>query len=183
VGLPLGLREQVPGAPDDDLDLVLDVVADELVEAQGAGNAVDEREHVRAERVLQLGVLVEVVEDDLGDGVPLEDDDDPQPGLVGGVVAQVRDPLHPPGVDQVRDLRGEVVRVDLVGQLIDDEAGTALDLLDVHHRAHDDLAAPGAVGVLDAAGAHDEPAGREVRSLDPQKELAEQLVVLGPRVL
>ena len=30
VGLPLGLGEQVPGAPDDDLDLVVDPVPDEL---------------------------------------------------------------------------------------------------------------------------------------------------------
>ena len=78
---------------------------------------------------------------------------------------------------------GEVVGVDLVGQLGDDEAGAALDLLDVDDGPHDDLAAAGAVGVLDAAGAHDEPAGREVRALDPQQELPEQLVVLGLGVL
>src|SRR3712207_8296670 len=45
---------------------------DELVQAQRAGHAVDQREHVRAEVVLQLRVLVQVVEDDLGDGVTLQ---------------------------------------------------------------------------------------------------------------
>ena len=91
MGLPLGLAQQVPGAPDDDLDLVVDPVPDELVEAQRARDAVDEREHVRAEGVLQLGVLVQVVEHDLRDGVALEDDDEAQAGLVGGVVAEVGD--------------------------------------------------------------------------------------------
>src|SRR5918911_871528 len=136
VRLAFGLGEQVPGAPDDDLDLVVDPVPDELVEAEGARDAVDEGEHVRAEGVLQLGVLVEVVQDHLRDGVPLEDDDDAQARLVGRVVAQVGDALHPAAVDELGDLDGEVVRVDLVGQLGDDEAGAALDLLHVDDRTH-----------------------------------------------
>src|SRR5690606_33068117 len=72
----LGLLEAEARAPDDDLDLVRDPVPDEGVEAQGARHAIDEREHVRAERVLQLGVLVKVVEDNLGHGVSLELDDE-----------------------------------------------------------------------------------------------------------
>jgi hypothetical protein len=54
-------------------------VPDERVDRQRARHAVDEREHVRAERGLQLGVLVEVVEHDLRDGVALEHDDEALP--------------------------------------------------------------------------------------------------------
>ena len=67
----LRLAQPEPGAPDDDLDLVRDPVADHLVQAQRARHAVDQRQHVGAEGVLQLGVLVEVVQHDLGDGVAL----------------------------------------------------------------------------------------------------------------
>jgi hypothetical protein len=52
VGPLLGLAQPVAGAPDDDLDLVADVVAHHLVEPQRARHAVDDRQHVHAERVL-----------------------------------------------------------------------------------------------------------------------------------
>ena len=68
MGALLGLAQPVPRAPHDDADLVVDPVSDERVERQRPRNPVDERQHVRAERVLQLGVLVQVVENDLRDG-------------------------------------------------------------------------------------------------------------------
>ena len=44
--------------------------------------AADDRQHDDAERGLQLGVLVEVVEDDLGHLAALQFDDDPHPVAV-----------------------------------------------------------------------------------------------------
>ncbi len=170
------LRRRYGGAALDDLDLVGDPVLDELVEAQRARHPVDEREHVRAEGVLQLGVLVEVVEDDLGDRVALEHDDQALAGARGGVVADVGDAGDLAGLDELGDLQREVVRVDLVGQLGDDQAGAPAGvLLDLDDRAHDDRAAAGAVGVLDAAAADDQRPGREVRPLDPLEQGVEQL--------
>lgn len=76
VGAFLGFAQEVAGAPDDDVELVFYPVADERVEGECAGDSVDEGEHVGAEGVLELGVFVEVVEDDFGDGVSFEDDDE-----------------------------------------------------------------------------------------------------------
>ena len=121
----LGLAQQVPGAPDDDLDLVGDPVPDHLVEAQRPRHAVDQREHVGAERVLQLGVLVQVVQHDLGDGVALEHDHQPLAGPAAALVVDVGDTGDPAVLGQLGDLDGEVVRVDLVRQLGDDQAGAA----------------------------------------------------------
>jgi hypothetical protein len=162
----LGLAQPVCRAPLDDLDLVLDPVPDERVDRQRARHPVDQGEHVRAEVRLQLGVLVEVVEHDLGDGVALEHDDEALTGAARGLVADVGDAGQAPVLDVLGDLLREAVGVDLVGQLGDDQALPALDLLDLHDRAHDDRAAARAVGVLDAAGAHDERAGGEVGALD-----------------
>ena len=64
---------------------------DEAVERERARHAVDDREHVRAEVLLQLGVLVEVVQHDLRDGVALEHDDEALAGAAGGLVADVGD--------------------------------------------------------------------------------------------
>ena len=173
----LSLAQPVPGAPDDDLDLVCHPVPDHLVQTQGARHAVDQRQHVGAERVLQLGVLVQVVEHHLGDGVPLQHDDQPLPGPAAGLVLDVGDAADPAVPDQLGDLLRQVVRIDLVGQFLDDQAGAAAGVfLDLHDSPHDDRAAPGTVGVPDAAPAHDQAAGREVGSLDPLHQRVEELL-------
>jgi hypothetical protein len=94
----LGLPEAVLRAPADHVDLVVDPVADELVDGQRARYAVDQREHVGAEVGLQLGVLEQVVEDHAGDRVAPEDHDEALPGAVGGVVPDVGDALDLAGV-------------------------------------------------------------------------------------
>jgi hypothetical protein len=158
---------------------VLDPVPDERVDRQRARHPVDQGQHVRAEVRLQLGVLVEVVQHDLGDGVALEHDDQALTGAARGLVADVGDPGQAPVLDVLGDLLREAVGVDLVGQLGDDQALPALDLLDLHDRAHDDRATARAVGVLDAAGAHDERAGGEVGALDLGHDRGEGLLAGG----
>ncbi len=184
VRLLLGLAQAVPGPPLDDLDLVVDPVRDEQVEAERARYAVDQREHVAAEGVLQLRVLVEVVQYHARLGVTLQHDHQALTGPGRGVVADVGDAGHLAGVDQLGDLLRQVVRVDHVGQLADDQAGPALGvLLDVHHRAHRDRAAAGAVGVVDALVADDQGAVREVRALDVLHARRQDLFLGGVRVL
>ena len=87
----LGLPQPEARAADHHVDLVIDPEPDERVEAEGARHVVDEREHVRREVVLQLGVLVEVVQHDLRHSIPLEDDHQPLSGAPGGLVADVGD--------------------------------------------------------------------------------------------
>ena len=118
--------QPVAGTSLDDVDLVAIQLRDELVERQRARHVVDQREHVAAEVLLQLGVLVEVVEHDPGDRVALEHDDQALAGARRGVVADVGDALHAAGVGELGDLQREVVGVDLVGQLGDDQAGAVL---------------------------------------------------------
>src|SRR5207302_229307 len=72
----LRLAQPESRAADDDLDLVGDVVPHHLTDVESARYAVDERQHVDAEGVLQLRVLVEIVEHDLADRVALEHDDE-----------------------------------------------------------------------------------------------------------
>jgi hypothetical protein len=84
----------------------------------------------------------------------------------------------------VCDGLGQVVRVHLVRQLGDDEDRAALLVL-VHldDRAHADRATPGAVRLLDAAAAHDEPRGREVRALHALEQRVQELLVRRFRVV
>ena len=64
VGAGLGLAELVLGAANDDVALVVDVVVDQLLEPERARHAVDQGDHVHAERVLHRRVLVELVQHD-----------------------------------------------------------------------------------------------------------------------
>ena len=143
---------------------------DEAVDRERARHAIDDREHVRAEVLLQLGVLVEVVQHDLGDGIALQHDHEALTGAAGGLVADVGDAGDLAVLDQVGDLDREVVGVDLVRQLGHDQAGAVLDLFDVDDGAHRDRAAAGALGVVDALDAEDLGAGREVGALDALHE-------------
>ena len=60
------LAQQVIRSAPDDIDPVIDEFAQELQQPQFARLAVDNRQHDHAEIHLQLGVLVEVVQDHLG---------------------------------------------------------------------------------------------------------------------
>ena len=145
--------------------------------AERARHAVDERDHVHAEGRLQLGVLVELVEDDLGDRVALELDHQPDARLVG-LVAKVRDLLDPAVLDLLGDLLDQtaavappVALVDLVGHLGDDDRLLALaQRLDVRAAADHHSTTPGLVGVADPTVPDDHPAGREVRPLEVAHE-------------
>ena len=166
------LVEVVLGAAGHDVDLMIDVVVEHLAQREGLGHAVHQRDVDGAERGLELRLLIEVVEHDLGHGALLEIDDDAHALLEVGLVAHVGDALDALLVDGLRDLLLQQALVDLVGDLGHDEAGaTALDLLDVDLGAHGDRAAAGLVGVADALGAHDDAARGEVRAGQDGHEL------------
>src|SRR5664279_1907387 len=74
------LAKAIARATDDDLDLMRDPVPDERIESERARHVVDERHHVATEGVLQLGVLVKVVQHNLGDRVALQHNDKPLTG-------------------------------------------------------------------------------------------------------
>src|SRR5438094_373850 len=73
-------------APGDDLALVVEVVDEHVAQPERAGHAVHERDGVEPEGGLERGVLEELVQRDLRNGVALEVDLDPHPGLVRQVL-------------------------------------------------------------------------------------------------
>src|SRR5690606_16154442 len=100
-----------------------------------------------------------------------------------GLVADVGDAGDPTLTGQVADLHREVVGVHLVRQLRDDQARAPLDLLDLDDRAHRDRTTTRAVRLLDALGAQNLRARREVRAGDALDQTLEQLLATKPRVL
>ena len=163
VGALAGLAQQVAGASGDHVAAVRDVVQQHLLQGQHPGLAVDDGQQDGAEGDLQVGVLVQLVEDDVLVGVALALDDHAASAAVG-LVADGGDALDALLAHQARDLVQYAVGADLVGQLVDDDGLALADLLQVGAGAHDHPAAAGGVGVLDARAAVDQASGREVRT-------------------
>ena len=119
-------------------------------------------------RLLHLGVLVELVEDDLVLGAALEADDDAHAVAVGLVAELVAGDVGDDAfVDELGDALDELGFVDLVGDLGDDDGlASAGDVFDRCFGAHHEAAAASAVGLGDVGLAEDVAAGGEVGALD-----------------
>ena len=170
------LAQPVLGAPNNDFNLVNDVVRNKFVQAQRARNTIDQRQHVGPEGVLQLGVLVQVVQDHLGHSITLEHDHQTLTQSLITFVAHVRDPSNASFFDQVRNLQRKVVWVHLVGEFTHYQAGAVVDFLNLNHCSHRDRTATGAVRILNARAANDEPTGGKVWSLDALEHGFQELI-------
>ena len=150
----------------DDLLLEGEVMGEHLPEVEHLRLAVHKGKHDDAEGILQLGVLVELVQDDVRVHVLLELDDDAHAVAVG-FIPEVGNALHALVMHKLRDLFHKARFVHLVRDLRDDDAAlAAVHLLDLRLCAHHDAAAAGAVGLADARRAHDGCSRGEVRAGD-----------------
>ncbi len=154
-------------APAHHVEAVVEVDLQELLEPQRERLSVDQRHVVDAEGLLHRRQLVELLQHGLGDEAVLDLDDQAQSVRAVGEVLDVGDALELLRRDQVLDLGDHLLRADREGQFGDDQALAARrDVLHGDGGADLERAAAGRVGVLDAAEAHDPPAGRQVGAGD-----------------
>src|SRR5262249_32549406 len=162
VGAAARLAQLEDRAPRDDLAAMADERFEDLLQRQQLRLAVDQCDHVDAERDLHLRLLEQVVQQHVGHRVAAHFDDHAHAVLVG-LVAQLGDALDRLLLDQLGDLLDQPRLVDLVRQLADDDRlATVLVGLDIGLGAHQDAAATGLVRLDDAGGAVDDAGGREV---------------------
>ena len=157
---PLELEDR---APRHHLAPVADEAPDDLLEIEGAGLAVDQRDDVDPEHRFELGVPIEHVQEHLGDRIPAHLGHDPDPVLVR-LVAKLGDAFDLAGADELGDLLDEPRLVDLVGDLGEHHPRplVPLPLLHVGLRPEVDAPAPGVVRLADPGRAVDGGAGREI---------------------
>ena len=145
----------------------------------GLGLVVHQGQHVDGKGGLQLGLGKQAVQHHLGVGVPLQLDDDAHTVPVG-LVPDVGDALQPLVLHLVGHVLDEHPLVHLIGDLGDDDAGAVLaELLKLVAGPDHHPAPAGGVGLPDAAAAHDDAPGGEVRPLD----VLHQVGQLGLRVV
>ena len=171
VGLVFRFGEIEAHAALDDLLLVLHVAGEHILEAQHLRLAVDQRQHIDGEGVLQLGVLVKLIEYDLRVGVAFALDDYADALFAVRFVADVTHALDAAVANAAGDLLYEVGFVDGVGDLGNGDA--PLVLVDLGGGADGDVPASGGVGADDAAHAVDGGGGREIGPLDVLHQLGD----------
>ena len=163
-----GLGEEEGGAAADDVAAMVEEGADGGVERELLGLAVMDGQEDHGERLLHLGVLVELVEDDLVLGTALEADVDAHAVTVGLVAELVACDVGDDAlVDELGDALHELGLVDLVGDLVDDDGFAAAgDIFDFDLGADDEAATAGAVGLGNVGAAEEDAAGGEVGAED-----------------
>ena len=164
VGALARLAQVEHRAPRDHVAAVTDKGFQALLEVQQLRTAVNQRHHVDAEHVLQLGMLVEVVQHHLGHLAALQVDHHAHAVLVR-LVAQPGDALDLLVLDQLGDLFQQPRLVHLVRQLGNHDLLPALAVvaLDMTAGTDVDATAPGPVGLVNAAYTIDDAGGREIR--------------------
>ena len=135
---------------------------------------------IDAEHRLQLGLLVQLVQQHLGVLAALDLDDHAHAVLVGLVAQAIGgDALDFLGLGQLGDLLDQPRLVHLIGQLGDDDRFAIALGFDVGLAAHQNAAAAGTVGLADAVGAVDDARGRKVRPRNVLHQIFDAEVRLG----
>ena len=125
----------------------------------------NECEHVRAERILDLGVLIELIENDVRIGITAELDDDTYLLVTVGLIADIGDTFDLLLLNEFGDTLDETGLIDHVRQIMHDDSCTAVAHdFDISMGTDNDTALTCSVCIGDTAASEDHTACREVRS-------------------
>ena len=152
--MPFGARffQAEQGAARNDFAAVAQEFVQNLLQIQQARLAVHQRNHVDAERVLQLGEFVQLVQHHFGVFAAFELDDDARAVFVG-FVAQLGNAFHGFFAHQFADFFHQLGFVHLIRDFIDHNRfalAVFADGFDVRFAADDHAAAAGLVARADA---------------------------------
>ena len=166
MGAGFGLAQIEAGAPYDHLAAMIHKAGQSRLEIEQHRTIVHHGQHVDAEARFQRRILVQLVDDNLGNDAALEIDHNAD-ALAVGLVPQVHNAVNLALVHQRRNLFHQTGFVESEGNFPDDDGLQALlALFHLHAAAHLHGAASRAVGVVQALARIDKARRREVRPLD-----------------
>ena len=155
----------------DHIDAVVDEQLQGVRQGERARLAMDDGQHDHAERLLELRMLVEIVQDHFRLLAALQLNDNPH-AIAVGLIADVGDALDFLVLHEFSDALNDPRFVDLEGNLRDDDLHLFLGgALDGGLGAHGELAAARPVGIFDPALAVDVSAGGEVGAGNERQHL------------
>ena len=152
------------------INLMIEICFKDLFQRKLLRDAVDQCQIDDAVSILKLRITEELIEDQVRICVLFQFDADAKT-LSVGFIADVVDTIDTLFLCKLRDRLDQLRLIDHVRDLRYDDALTVLDLGDLGFRANGQLASSGRIGCADAGSAHDDTAGREIRSLDELHQL------------
>ena len=155
-----------------DFAAVFEEVQNHFTQIEQFRLAIDQRDHVHAEGVLQLRVFVQIVQNDFGDFAAFEFDHHAHTGFIR-FVADVGNAFEPLVVHHLGDGFEQLAFVDLIRQLVDDDRLTVafFHIFKMRTRTHDHAATAGAVALTHAADAINNTGSWEIRCRDDLDQL------------
>ena len=169
------------GTPCNDFTPMREEAIEHLLQVQEARLTVDQRHHVHAEGILQLGLLVQAIEHDFRHFAALELDHHAHARFVG-LIAQIGNTFDFLVVNQLANLFEQRALVHLVRQLIDNDRLTiitTLDRLEVRFAAHDHTTTPGSIAFTNAGNTVNDCGRREIRRRDDVNQLIDRHLRIG----
>ena len=178
----LRLAQLELGAPRQHDLAVVEELDQQPLERQQLRLAVDQRQHVEAERLLHRGVLVQVVQHRVRVRVALDLDDQPH-ALAIALVLHRRDAVDLLLAHQLGDALLQHRFVDLIRQLGDDDLRAPMvGFFELDPRPNQHPPAPGCIGVFDVVDdqafavffeAHHQAAGRKIGAFDELQQVVD----------
>ena len=166
VGALLRLFKVELRAAQHNFTLELDVFLQNIAQGEQLRLAVYNGQHDDTERDLHLRERIQVVQNELRGSLTLDVDGNVHTVAVGMIV-DIGDAVDALILDKLCDVFDESCFVDLIRQLGDDDLVAAIRLFhNLCAGTHVNSAAAGAVCGANAAAAHNDAAGREIRSLN-----------------
>ncbi|MNP15945.1 hypothetical protein D3C76_1083200 [compost metagenome] len=170
MGASFSLAQLIFRSAADNRLLVLQVVVQAFFQTDNLRLIIHQSQHVDAEVGLHSSMLVQVIQHHIGIYIPAELNHHPHAVAVR-FVPQVGNAVDPFLPDQLSDILDQTRLVHLVWQLIYNNPGFAVVILNINLGPHGDSAPAGIVRGADALAADDIAAGREVRPLDKGHEI------------
>ena len=169
----LGLAKEEAGTAQDDLAAMFDEAGDGLLEGEKLGTPSVDGEHGDGEGGFKRRVLVEIIDDHLGNGIALQLDH--HASILIGLVADGADVGDDFFIHQSGDTLHKRGTVDIVRNLSDDDLfASTLDLLHSGTTTHLHRTAPGFEILTDASDTAELAAGREIGPFDVHHQLIER---------
>ena len=147
-----------------DINLVINVVAQNLAKRERTRNTVNQGQVNDAKVGLKLSLLVQVIQNNLWNRITLEVQNNTH-ALTVGLIAHVGNAFDFLLVNCLSNLLLKKALVNLIRNLSDNKTlTTTLDLLNVDFCADGNRTATSLIGILDALSTHDDAACWEVRT-------------------
>ena len=161
----------------DDFLLMHQVVHQNIPDVHHLRFAVHQRKVDDTERILQLRMLIELVENDVGIGIPADFNADFH-SLTARVIAKRCDAVDLFISDEIRDRLDEPCLVDKIGELRHKDLGLSGRLcLDPRDRPHNDLASSRTIGIFDSFPSENNGTCREIGSLYDRHKIIDRRIL------